>query len=308
MKNFKTIREVASLWKKEKQLYVKQSTLFAYVLIIENHIVPALGNKRELTEEDVQEFVLQKLRKGLSQKTVKGILIVLKMIQKFGSKHHFLPIAEWSVKYPTEQRKEELEVLSVDNQRKIMEYVINNFSFRNLGVYISLSTGMRIGEICALKWSDINLKRESICVNRTIERIYIVKDGKRHTELVMGTPKTKNSIREIPIDCELLKLISSYATKANQDHFVLTNKTKPTEPRTYRNYYKKLLKQLNIPNLKFHGLRHSFATRCIESQCDYKTVSVILGHANISTTLNLYVHPNMEQKRKCINKMFESLK
>lgn len=308
MKNFKTIREVASLWKKEKQLYVKQSTLFAYVLIIENHIVPALGNKRELTEEDVQEFVLQKLRKGLSQKTVKGILIVLKMIQKFGSKHHFLPIAEWSVKYPTEQRKEELEVLSVDNQRKIMEYVINNFSFRNLGVYISLSTGMRIGEICALKWSDINLKRESICVNRTIERIYIVKDGKRHTELVMGTPKTKNSIREIPIDCELMKLISSYATKANQDHFVLTNKTKPTEPRTYRNYYKKLLKQLNIPNLKFHGLRHSFATRCIESQCDYKTVSVILGHANISTTLNLYVHPNMEQKRKCINKMFESLK
>lgn len=308
MKNFKTIREVASLWKKEKQLYVKQSTLFAYVLIIENHIVPALGNKRELTEEDVQEFVLQKLRKGLSQKTVKGILIVLKMIQKFGSKHHFLPIAEWSVKYPTEQRKEELEVLSVDNQRKIMEYVINNFSFRNLGVYISLSTGMRIGEICALKWSDINLKRESICVNRTIERIYIIKDGKRHTELVMGTPKTKNSIREIPIDCELMKLISSYATKANQDHFVLTNKTKPTEPRTYRNYYKKLLKQLNIPNLKFHGLRHSFATRCIESQCDYKTVSVILGHANISTTLNLYVHPNMEQKRKCINKMFESLK
>ena len=308
MKNFKTIREVASLWRKEKQLYVKQSTLFAYVLIIENHIVPALGNKRALTEEDVQEFVLQKLQNGLSQKTVKGILVVLKMIQKFGSKHNFLPIAEWSVKYPTEQRKEELEVLSIDNQRKIMEYVINNFSFRNLGVYISLSTGMRIGEICALKWSDINLKRESISVNRTIERIYIVKDGKRHTELVMGTPKTKNSIREIPIDCELLKLISVYATKANQDHFVLTNKTKPTEPRTYRNYYKKLLKQLNIPNLKFHGLRHSFATRCIESQCDYKTVSVILGHANISTTLNLYVHPNMEQKRKCINKMFESLK
>ena len=121
MKNFKTIREVASLWRKEKQLYVKQSTLFAYVLIIENHIVPALGNKRALTEEDVQEFVLQKLQNGLSQKTVKGILVVLKMIQKFGSKHNFLPISEWSVKYPTEQRKEELDVLSIDNQRKIME-------------------------------------------------------------------------------------------------------------------------------------------------------------------------------------------
>ena len=314
MKNFKTIREVASLWRKEKQLYVKQSTLFAYVLIIENHIVPALGNKRALTEEDVQEFVLQKLQNGLSQKTVKGILVVLKMIQKLLELYFFakkmanedaslLSYERLFVKFYLRKNHKK-----IDNQRKIMEYVINNFSFRNLGVYISLSTGMRIGEICALKWSDINLKRESISVNRTIERIYIVKDGKRHTELVMGTPKTKNSIREIPIDCELLKLISVYATKANQDHFVLTNKTKPTEPRTYRNYYKKLLKQLNIPNLKFHGLRHSFATRCIESQCDYKTVSVILGHANISTTLNLYVHPNMEQKRKCINKMFESLK
>ena len=107
---------------------------------------------------------------------------------------------------------------------------------------------------------------------------------------------------------ELLKLIRPFKKVMNDDLFVLTNEAKPTEPRTYRNYYKQLLKQLDIPDLKFHGLRHSFATRCIESQCDYKTVSVILGHANISTTLNLYVHPNMEQKKKCIDKMFKLLK
>ena len=89
---------------------------------------------------------------------------------------------------------------------------------------------------------------------------------------------------------------------------VLTNDIKPTEPRTYRSYYEKLLKELDIPKLKFHGLRHSFATRCIESKCDYKTVSVILGHSNISTTLNLYVHPNIEQKKKCINQMCRFLK
>ena len=89
---------------------------------------------------------------------------------------------------------------------------------------------------------------------------------------------------------------------------VLTNESSPTEPRTYRNYYKSVLLNLKIPLLKFHGLRHSFATRCIESQCDYKTVSVILGHANISTTLNLYVHPNLEQKKRCIDKMTKLLK
>ena len=92
----------------------------------------------------------------------------------------------------------------------------------------------------------------------------------------------------------------------NGNYYILTNEEKPTEPRTYRNYYKKLMKDLNIPELKFHGLRHSFATRCIESNCDYKTVSVILGHSNISTTLDLYVHPNMEQKKKCIDRMIKS--
>lgn len=307
MEKKRTIKEVSALWKADKKQYVKQSTLSAYTLILENHILPEFGNKMKLTETDVQEFTLRKLQSGLSQKTVKDILIVLKMIQKFGAKAGILPFAEWDIKYPTEHKKQELEVLSVTNQRRIMQYAKENFTFRNLGIYICLSTGMRIGEICALKWGDINLATEMISVNRTIERIYIIEKGMKHTELVIGTPKTKNSIRDIPMSRELLKIIRPLKKVMNDDFYVLTNEAKPTEPRTYRNYYKQLLKQLNIPNLKFHGLRHSFATRCIESQCDYKTVSVILGHANISTTLNLYVHPNMEQKKKCINKMFKCL-
>ena len=307
MEKKRTIKEVSALWKADKKQYVKQSTLSAYTLILENHILPEFGDKMKLAETDVQEFTLRKLQSGLSQKTVKDILIVLKMIQKFGAKAGILPFAEWDIKYPTEHKKQELEVLSVTNQRRIMQYVKENFTFRNLGIYICLSTGMRIGEICALKWGDINLATEMISVNRTIERIYIIEKGMKHTELVIGTPKTKNSISDIPMSRELLKIIRPLKKVMNDDFYVLTNEAKPTEPRTYRNYYKQLLKQLNIPNLKFHGLRHSFATRCIESQCDYKTVSVILGHANISTTLNLYVHPNMEQKKKCINKMFKCL-
>lgn len=308
MNKFKSIREVAVLWKEDKRLYVKQSTISAYALILENHILPTFGSKHQLSEKEVQDFTLQKLQDGLNQKTVKDILIVLKMVQKFGVKHNLLPFVELSVKFPTEQKKNDLEVLSIANQKKIMQYVKDNFSFRNLGVYICLGTGMRIGEICGLKWSDINLISETISVNRTIERIYIIDVEKRHTKLIISTPKTQNSIREIPMNRELLKLIKPLKKLMNNDYFILTNDPKPTEPRTYRNYYKQLLKQLAIPDLKFHGLRHSFATRCIESKCDYKTVSVILGHANISTTLNLYVHPNVEQKRKCIDKMFKSLK
>ena len=304
----KTIGEVAALWKKDKQQYVKQSTNAAYALILENHILPVFGDKVQLTETDVQAFALKKLQDGLSQKTVKDVLIVLKMIQKFGAKNGDLPFVEWSVKFPTEQTKQELEVLSINNQKRIMQYAIDNFTFRNLGIYICLSTGIRIGEVCALKWGDINIATETISINRTIERIYVIDGEKRHTEVVIGTPKTKNSLREIPMSKELLKIVRPLKKVMNDEYFILTNEAKPTEPRTYRNYYKQLLKQLGIPDLKFHGLRHSFATRCIESQCDYKTVSVILGHANISTTLNLYVHPNMEQKKKCINQMFKKLK
>lgn len=304
----KTIGEVAALWKKDKQQYVKPSTIAAYALILENHILPVFGEKVQLTEADVQAFALKKLQDGLSQKTVKDVLIVLKMIQKFGAKNGDLPFVEWSVKFPTEQTKQELEVLSINNQKRIMQYAIDNFTFRNLGIYICLSTGIRIGEVCALKWGDINIATETISINRTIERIYMIDGEKRHTEVVIGTPKTKNSLREIPMSKELLKIVRPLKKVMNDEYFILTNEAKPTEPRTYRNYYKQLLKQLGIPDLKFHGLRHSFATRCIESQCDYKTVSVILGHANISTTLNLYVHPNMEQKKKCINQMFKKLK
>lgn len=308
MCKMKTIREVSELWKQDKRMFVKSSTIAVYTLHLENHLLPKFGNKKTLQEQEVQDFVLECLRKGLSQKSVKDMLIVLKMVVRFGAKHGWLQYQDWSIKYPTEQKGKELEVLSISHQKKLMQYVTDNFTFRNLGIYVCLSTGMRIGEVCALKWSDIDIGTETIHVNRTIERIYIIEDGERRTELVIGTPKTKNSIRDIPISKELMKLLRPLKKLVNDDYFVITNEEKPTEPRTYRNYYKQLLKQLDIPDLKFHGLRHSFATRCIESQCDYKTVSVILGHANISTTLNLYVHPNMEQKKKCINQMFKVLK
>ena len=303
----KTVREITAAWKEYKRPFVKQSTMAAYVLILENHVLPYFGESDSLREQAVQAFVLQKLENGLSVKTVKDILIVLKMVMKFGVKNEWMTYYEWDIKYPTTSTNKKLEVLSVANHRKILNYIQSHFTFTGLGIYISLSTGLRIGEICALKWSDINVADGTITVSRTIERIYIIEGEKKHTELVINTPKTKNSCREIPMSKELLTMIKSLKKVVNDDFYVLTNDEHPTEPRTYRNYYNGLMAKLDIPKLKYHGLRHSFATRCIEAGCDYKTVSVLLGHSNISTTLNLYVHPNMEQKKRCITKMFKSL-
>jgi integrase len=308
MNQQKQICEVIDLWKADKKQYVKKSSYAAYLLLTENHLLPAFGQKKEIEETDVQAFVLQKLDSGLSQKTIKDILIVLKMILKFGEKKKWTTYTPFDIQFPTVRESQSMEVLSRADQKKIMNYIQEHFTFRNLGVYICLSAGMRIGEVCALTWEDVDTDNGIINVRRTIQRIYVIEDGMRRTELILDTPKTKNSIREIPLSKDLLRILKPFKKIVNPSFFVLTNDAKPTEPRTYRSYYKNLMKDLKMPELKFHGLRHSFATRCIESKCDYKTVSVLLGHSNISTTLNLYVHPNMEQKKKAIEQMFKTLR
>lgn len=303
----KTINQITEEWKEEKKKYVKKSTYAAYQLLIQNHIKPYFGDLYEVNEEKVQQFVFDKLDAGLSEKTIRDIIIVLKMILKFGIKNGYLEYIQIDAKFPSKQEKKGLDVLSKADQKKFMEHLRNNFTFKNLGIFICLSTGMRIGEICGLRWCDVDTVEGVIKVRHTLQRIYIIEGETRHTELLLDTPKTANSVRDIPMSSELLKMLKSLNKVVNENYYVISNDIKPIEPRTYRNYYKKLCKQLDIPELKFHGLRHSFATRCIESKADYKTVSVLLGHSNISTTLNLYVHPNKEQKKKTIDKMLRSL-
>lgn len=303
----KTINQITEEWKEEKKKYVKKSTYAAYQLLIQNHIKPYFGDLYEVNEEKVQQFVFDKLDAGLSEKTIRDIIIVLKIILKFGIKNGYLEYIQIDAKFPSKQEKKDLDVLSKADQKKFMEHLRNNFTFKNLGIFICLSTGMRIGEICGLRWCDVDTVEGVIKVRHTLQRIYIIEGETRHTELLLDTPKTANSVRDIPMSSELLKMLKSLNKVVNENYYVISNDIKPIEPRTYRNYYKKLCKQLDIPELKFHGLRHSFATRCIESKADYKTVSVLLGHSNISTTLNLYVHPNKEQKKKTIDKMLRSL-
>ncbi len=304
----KSFAQIVELWKADKKQYVKKSSFSAYALLLENHLLPVFGDKLEIEEADVQAFVFRKLEQGLSQKSVKDILIVLKMALKFGAKNKWISYEPFEIQYPTVRESQHIEVLSRTHQKKVMNYIQEHFTFRNLGVYICLSSGMRIGEICALTWEDVDTDNSIIHVRKTIQRIYVIEDRRRRTELLLDTPKTKNSIREIPMSRDLLRMLKPFKKIVNPTFFVLTNDSKPTEPRTYRSYYKNLMKYLEIPEIKFHGLRHSFATRCIESKCDYKTVSVLLGHSNISTTLNLYVHPNMEQKKKAIEQMFKALR
>ncbi len=303
-----TFKIVAEHWKADKKQYVKKSTYAAYCLLLQSHLIPDLGQKYVVREDDVQNLVNRKLAAGLSQKTVRDILVVLKMILRYGAKHGLIEHHQIDVVFPTDREKHDIEVMTLSNQRLLITYTKEHFNFLNLGILICLSAGLRIGEVCALQWDDVDVVSGVIRVSKTLQRIYLVDGEEKYTELIVDKPKTKNSIREVPMTRDLLAMVKPLKKVVRRDFYVLTNAATPIEPRTYRCYFNKLQQQLGLPKMRFHGLRHSFATRCIESRCDYKTVSVLLGHSNISTTLNLYVHPNLEQKKKCIDTMNRLLK
>ena len=301
-------REVAALWLAWKKPYVKKSTYATYDIHIQRQLLPSLGERADVGEEDVQAFVNGKLAGGLSPKTVRDLLVILKMILRFGAKKGLMPCPPMDIVFPTEGGRREKDVLTLAQQKQLLSYVREHFSFRNLGICICLNAGLRIGEVCALQWKDLDADAGVIHIGKTLQRIYRADGEAPRTELLLDRPKTRNSVREVPMTRELLALVRPLKKLVRADYYVLSNAAAPIEPRTYRAYFYRLLRQLGLPKMRFHGLRHSFATRCIESKCDYKTVSVLLGHASISTTLNLYVHPDLEQKRRCVNAMGKLLK
>lgn len=213
MKEIK-FKEVSEAWKKEKKMYDKLSTYSAYCLLCENHLIPAFGEVYDITEELVQQYVLNEFNNGLNGKTIKDILIILKMILRFGVKNNMIDFHQIDIKFPTNHEKKNIEVLSRDNQRKLMDYVHENFTFKNLGIYICLCTGMRIGELCALRWQNIDMEERVIKVIHTIQRIYITDEGdKKYTKLILDIPKTKESIRDIPLSSDLVKFFIPISSK-----------------------------------------------------------------------------------------------
>lgn len=300
MNKKKTFQDVSKIWCDAKRPIVKHSTMCAYLLTLQTHLLPWFGTMETIAECDVQQFVIDKCASGLARKTVRDMVAVLKSIVKYGNKHGIFHFEEWEIEYPTDTENKLLPTLSLNHQRILMNHLIEQPTQQNIGVLLALCTGMRIGEVCALQWEDVDFTQRIITVRHTVGRIYNCE--LKTTERIHTSPKTKNSCREIPISKQLFQSLKT-VRKQSQSPYVVGTSTQSKEPRSYRDYFSRLLKRLNIPHLVFHGLRHTFATRCIESQCDYKTVSVILGHSNVATTLNLYVHPNLSQKKKCIDRM-----
>ena len=304
-----TFKTLAHLWLKEKQAMVTQSTYAGFLLIVENHLIPYFGTQKicDITEPKIQEFIFYLFNNGrldnaggLTVKTIRDIILVLRLTLNFAYKSRVIAALNWDlIDYPKDSEIKKVIALSKDEEQMLIQAIYLNLTRKSVGILLTLFTGLRIGELCGLQMSDISLSDNTITVNKTVQRIY---DKLKKTSYIhIGAPKTKSSQRTIPVPSLLMNIIKKFYTN-NPNHYFLTGKSTPTEPRVYRQFFARFVKKHELTPVKFHELRHTFAIRAIEiSDFDIKSLSEILGHKNVSFTLNVYGRANLQQKIKCMN-------
>ncbi len=285
-------------WLNNAKIKNKKSTYSNYQYTIKSRIIPKFAKikKKVLTLDIINKFTRELLNEGLTEKTVKDILIVLQQILKYGDITIKIPMP----KVP----KNEIQILKKDEQKKLEEELVKNLNERTFGIYFCLYTGLRIGEVCALQWKNIDLLNKKIKIKKTLLRIKNPDEkARKKTIIILDDPKSSASIREIPIPEFLIPMMIKLSQNKIDNFFLISGNEKFVEARTYLNNYKQILNKLDLGRYNFHALRHTFATRCIENGCDPKTLSEILGHSSVKITLERYVHPNYENKVKMMNQL-----
>jgi integrase len=301
-------KDYAIYWLIGKEKTIKKSTYYSYLSQFKNHILPFFGNIKisNMNNKIMQGFVLYVMSSEYdhpqSLKSTRDLIVTLRQCLMSLMNDKIIDYFNMKVKYPPQKLENKKTILSGEEEEKLRN-TLYKYSENNsycVGILIALQLGIRIGEVCGLQYKDINIDEQTISINKTVERIY--NSATKKSELYIGSPKSLNSNRILPIPNNLYEILKKYVLNNNvKDKYFITNSFKPMEPRSFRKEYDKILKYINIPHMKFHGLRHTFATNCISKGVDYKTTSELLGHSDISTTLKLYVHSNIEQKRKAID-------
>lgn len=298
-----TVREAAEQWLSSAKLRVKESSFVNYSNIVSKHILPILGGEfmTNLTTNRLNDFINFKLtsgrlngKGGLSAKSVRDIMTVYRSIENYAEREYGIKKTHFTM---PKIEKRQTDILTSVERKRLENYLINNPNKTNIAVLLCLFTGLRIGELCGLKWEDIDFDNAVLYVKRTVQRVS--KNGK--SQVIIGTPKSKTSVRTVPIPAFVLDILRNYRNCG--ELYIITGKSKPTEPRTMQNRFKAILKLCGIRNVNFHLLRHTYATVCIANGFDPKTLSELLGHADASITLNRYVHSSMQMKKNYVSRL-----
>lgn len=304
-------REVLSLWMDNNQIRHKGATVNKYQYLINKHILPDLGSLKlsQITATVINTFLTQKMQNGKLDKTgglsasyVRSIMLIISAAMKFAADEQMCLPLKSPINKPIVHKKE-ISILSKEEYKRLETYLLLGIDSTRIGVLISLNAGLRIGEVCALTWDDIDMENHIIHVRHTIARVKNSDNSNANTsKLVIDTPKTKASARDIPISSMLLSVLKQKNMTA-LSNYVISDTNDFVSPRTYEYRYHRLLDECGVQSVNYHVLRHTFATRCIEAGVDVKSLSEILGHSSVSITLNTYVHSSMEMKRSQLEKL-----
>lgn len=308
--------KVSEAWLEEKKAFLKQSSIIKYYNILNRYILPEFGDKyiAEITKEDVLDFLIKLFnsggmkRKGLSQQMIQSISSVLKSVAKSVEDSSNSDILSFG-RLPFKKQKKPLRVFSLSEQYRLEQYLLSDMDSVRLGIMLCLYTGIRLGELCALKWENISFENRKLTIRATMMRIQTPDDPEHKTRVIVTLPKSASSIREIPLPTDIFRLLQKME-KPKDTYFLTGYRNIYIEPRTMENHFRSVTDACGIKDANFHALRHTFATRCIEQGFDVKSLSEILGHASVKITMDRYVHPTMELKQKNMDKLsfFETMK
>jgi integrase len=299
-----SMEQLSFMWLDDKRIQIKESTYARYYQVIHSHIVPYFKSTpaSKVTNSVVNQFIKDKLQRGridktggLSGKSVSDMLTILLQIIQYGERKQYISNFDYDV---NRQKREynELAILTHYEQNQLIKYVKKNLDHKKLGILLALYTGIRLGELCALTWNDIDFATGTLHITKTLQRIKNTDpNSDRKTKVVINCPKSQKSIREIPLPTSLLHILQKFRRQG--EIYVLSGTPKYVDTRVYQDNFKRYLKNAGIGNGHFHVLRHTFATRAIEQNFDYKTLSELLGHSTVRFTMERYVHSSSETKR-----------
>lgn len=292
-------------WLRLRKSKIRESTYVKYSTILNKYIKAKLGGcfPAGITSELLDDFSRELLvEDGLSPKTVRDILVVLHSILQYVSTHFPGVFPKVEIHYPKENRKE-MRVLTREEQERFVRYLLMDMDSCKFGLLLALFTGMRIGELCALRWENISVYKQTIQIVATLQRLRNSDEqGENRTRIVIGAPKSDTSVRTIPMTEYVTKLCHKMQSE-NPHAYVLTGTTEYMEPRTLQYRMEKYTRECDLEGVHCHTLRHTFATRAVEVGFEIKSLSEVLGHATSTITLNRYVHSSMEWKRTNMSKL-----
>ena len=303
--------DVLDDWLSSTKFKTKESTYSRYLHLVNAHIRPYLGEYPLIcvSTQIVEAYISKQLENGrldksggLSPKTTTDILTIIKSTIEYARYKDYTVNCNLG-KLTIKKQDKEMRVFTQEEQNALIRVLVAEMDIYKFGVLLSLYTGIRVGELCALQWEDLCLTQSTLKVRKTMQRIQDPNIGaKTKTKIIITEPKSKCSVRDIPLPSFMIEYAKCF--EAQPKAYVLSGeKNRYVEPRTMQNRFKAYVDESGITTANFHALRHTFATRCVEIGFELKSLSEILGHANVNITLNRYVHSSFILKQANMNKL-----